>query len=62
MNLPDRIHPNPAGHQKISETVFKSLITHLPKLMTHIASIQKLVKLTTRGEEGGSALSIKPPS
>jgi len=31
MNLPDRIHPNPAGHQKISETVFKSLNTHLPK-------------------------------
>ena len=31
MNLPDRIHPNPAGHQKISETVFKSLVSHLPK-------------------------------
>jgi len=31
MNLPDRIHPNPAGHQKISENVFKSLNTHLPK-------------------------------
>jgi acyl-CoA thioesterase-1 len=31
MNLPDRIHPNPAGHQKISETLFKSLVSHLPK-------------------------------
>ena len=31
MNLPDRIHPNSAGHRKISETVFKSLATHLPK-------------------------------
>ena len=31
MNLPDRIHPNSVGHRKISETVFKSLATHLPK-------------------------------
>lgn len=31
MNLPDRIHPNSAGHRKISKTVFKSLATHLPK-------------------------------
>ena len=30
MNLPDRIHPNPAGHQKIAETVFQNLINHLP--------------------------------
>ena len=30
MNLPDRIHPNPAGHQKISETVYHNLINHLP--------------------------------
>ena len=30
MNLPDRIHPNPAGHQKIAETVYKNLINHLP--------------------------------
>ena len=29
MNLPDRIHPNPAGHQKIAETVFQNLINHL---------------------------------
>ena len=30
MNLPDRIHPNPAGHQKISNTVFEALVQHLP--------------------------------
>ena len=30
MNLPDRIHPNSAGHQKIAETVFQKLINHLP--------------------------------
>ena len=30
MNLPDRIHPNPAGHQKITETVYQNLINHLP--------------------------------
>ena len=30
MNLPDRIHPNPAGHQKIAETVYQNLINHLP--------------------------------
>ena len=30
MNLPDRIHPNPGGHQKIAETVFQNLINHLP--------------------------------
>ena len=30
MNLPDRIHPNPAGHRKIAETVFQNLINHLP--------------------------------
>ena len=31
MNLPDRIHPNPAGHQKIAETVYQSLIPYLPQ-------------------------------
>jgi acyl-CoA thioesterase-1 len=31
MNLPDRIHPNSVGHRKISETVFNTLATHLPK-------------------------------
>ena len=30
MNLRDRIHPNPAGHQKIAETVYQNLINHLP--------------------------------
>ena len=30
MNLPDRIHPNPAGHQKIAQTVYQNLINHLP--------------------------------
>jgi len=30
MNLPDRIHPNSAGHQKIAETVYQILINHLP--------------------------------
>ena len=30
MNLPDRIHPNPTGHQKIAETVYQNLINHLP--------------------------------
>lgn len=30
MNLPDRIHPNPAGHQKISQTVYDHLVQHLP--------------------------------
>ncbi|MEK9772410.1 MAG: arylesterase [Opitutae bacterium] len=30
MNLPDRIHPNPVGHQKICETVHRHLIKHLP--------------------------------
>lgn len=32
MNLPDRIHPNAAGHQIICQTVHKHLIKHLPKL------------------------------
>ena len=31
MNLPDRIHPNPAGHQRICQTVYQHLIKHLPK-------------------------------
>jgi len=31
MNLPDRIHPNPEGHQMICQTVFQHLIKHLPK-------------------------------
>ncbi|NDH16290.1 MAG: arylesterase [Opitutae bacterium] len=31
MNLPDRIHPNPQGHQMICQTVFQHLIKHLPK-------------------------------
>ena len=31
MNLPDRIHPNPQGHQLICQTVFQYLIKHLPK-------------------------------
>jgi len=30
MNLPDRIHPNPSGHQKIAQTVYHNLINHLP--------------------------------
>ena len=30
MNLPDRIQPNPAGHQKIAQTVYQNLINHLP--------------------------------
>ena len=30
MNLPDRIHPNPSGHQKIAQTVYQNLINHLP--------------------------------
>lgn len=30
MNLPDRIHPNPQGHQIICQTVFKHLVKHLP--------------------------------
>ena len=30
MNLPDRIHPNPAGHQKIAQTVYHQLINYLP--------------------------------
>ena len=30
MNLPDRIHPNPAGHQKIAQTIYHNLINHLP--------------------------------
>ena len=30
MNLADRIHPNPAGHQKISQTVFECLTQLLP--------------------------------
>jgi len=30
MNLPDRIHPNSAGHQKIAQTVYQNLINHLP--------------------------------
>jgi acyl-CoA thioesterase-1 len=30
MNLPDRIHPNPAGQRLICETVYKHLIEHLP--------------------------------
>lgn len=31
LNLPDRIHPNAEGHQKISETVFNFLINYLPR-------------------------------
>lgn len=31
MNLPDRIHPNSAGHRIICETVYQHLIQHLPK-------------------------------
>jgi len=31
MNLPDRIHPNPEGHQMICQTVFQHLIKQLPK-------------------------------
>ena len=31
MNLPDRIHPNPAGHKIICETVHQHLIKHLSK-------------------------------
>ena len=31
MNLPDRIHPNPAGHQRICQTVYQHLIKHLPQ-------------------------------
>jgi len=34
MNLPDRIHPNPQGHQMICQTVFQHLIKHLPKHLT----------------------------
>ena len=30
MNLPDRIHPNPVGHQKIAQTVYHQLINYLP--------------------------------
>lgn len=30
MNLSDRIHPNPAGHQKIAETVYHTLINYIP--------------------------------
>lgn len=30
MNLPDRIHPNPAGQRLICETVYTHLIGHLP--------------------------------
>jgi acyl-CoA thioesterase-1 len=30
MNLPDRIHPNSAGHRIICETVYQHLIQHLP--------------------------------
>jgi len=29
MNLPDRIHPNPDGHQRICQTVHQHLINHL---------------------------------
>jgi acyl-CoA thioesterase-1 len=31
MNLPDRIHPNPAGHRIICKTVHQHLIKHIPK-------------------------------
>ena len=31
MNLRDRIHPNPAGHQRICQTVYQQLIKHLPQ-------------------------------
>ena len=30
MTLPDRIHPDPSGHQKIAQTVYQNLINHLP--------------------------------
>lgn len=30
MNLPDRIHPNPAGHQKIAQNVYRHIINHIP--------------------------------
>ncbi len=30
MNLPDRIHPNPDGHRRISETLFRKLRELLP--------------------------------
>ena len=30
MNLPDRIHPNSAGHQMMCETVYQHLTQHLP--------------------------------
>ena len=30
MNLPDRIHPNPSGHQRICQTVHQHLIKYLP--------------------------------
>jgi len=29
MNLPDRIHPNPAGHKKICQTMHQHLIKHI---------------------------------
>ena len=29
MNLPDRIHPNSAGHQMMCETVYQHLTQHL---------------------------------
>ena len=32
MNLPDRIHPNPEGHQVISETVYSVLVDVLHKI------------------------------
>jgi len=31
MNLPDRIHPNPEGHRKICENVYRYLIQYLPQ-------------------------------
>ena len=31
-NLPDRIHPNPAGHALIAETVYKTLAPQLQKI------------------------------
>ena len=29
LNLPDRIHPNPLGHQALCQTVYESLVSAL---------------------------------
>ena len=31
MNLPDGIHPNPEGHDKIAQTVYDHVIKLLPQ-------------------------------